>query len=43
VILGESLTTQSLLDTRPLPGRFVTALVDYNFLIIALIVKMGII
>jgi len=27
---------------RPLSGRFVTYLVDWNFLIIALMVKMGI-
>jgi len=30
------------IDTRPLPNRFVTSLVDWNFLIIALMVRMGI-
>jgi len=50
VILVESLANQTLLltvhydniDTRPLPGRFVTSLVDLNFLIFALMVEMGI-
>ncbi len=50
MILGESLATQTLLltmhrddtDTHPLPGRSVTSLVDWNFLIITLMVEMGI-
>jgi len=50
VILEESLATQTFIltvheeniDTHPLPGRFVTSLVDYNILLIALMVKMGI-
>ncbi len=29
-------------DTRPLPGRFLTSLVDWKFLIITLMVEMGI-
>ncbi len=50
MVLGESLATQTLLltvhwddiDTRPLPGSFVTFYVDCKFLIIALMVEMGI-
>ncbi len=50
VILGESLATQTLLltlnkddiDTCPLSGRFITYLVDWNLLIITLMVEMGI-
>ncbi len=50
MILGESLATQTLLltvhyddiDTRPLSGRFLTSLVDWNLLIITLMVEMGI-
>ncbi len=30
------------IDTHPLTGRFVSSLVDWNFLIIALMVEMGI-
>ncbi len=30
------------IDTLPLPGRFVTSFVDWNFLIIALMVEMEI-
>ncbi len=51
MVLGESLVTQTLLltmhqddiDTRPLPGSFVTFSVDWTFLIIALMVEMGIV
>ncbi len=49
VILEESLATQTILltlidkiDTRPLPGRFVTFSVDWKFLIIALMVELSI-
>ncbi len=50
MIVGESLATQTLLlsihqddiDTRPLSGRFVTFLVDWNLLIIILMVGMEI-
>ncbi len=50
VILGESLATQTLLltlnkddiDTCPHSGRFITYLVDWNLLIITLMVEMGI-
>ncbi len=49
VVLGEFLATRTLLltvhydeiDTRPLPGTFVTFYVDWKFLIIALMMKMG--
>ncbi len=50
VVLEKSLAIQTLLltvhkddiDTRPLPGSFVTFYVDCKFLIIALMVEMGI-
>ncbi len=50
MVLGESLVTQTLLltvhsadiDTRPLPGSFITFSVDWKFLTIALMVEMGI-
>ncbi len=51
MVIGESLATQTLLphqcirddiDTRPIPGSFVTFYVDCKFLIIALMVEMGI-
>jgi len=50
VILEESLATQTFtltvhsgkIDTHPLSGRFLTSLIDWHFLIIALIVKLQI-
>ncbi len=50
MVLGEFLATRTLLltvhydeiDTRPLPGIFVKCYVDWKFLIIALMMKMGI-
>ncbi len=45
VVLGESLAALTVhsddTDTRPLPDRFITIYVDWKFLIIALMVKMG--